>query len=353
MGLKLFRKSSKKPGDAPGSIVYVGENKTEKIKLQLINFHEKSVLEEEIPTDKLSIIDEKSGVSWLNVTGIHDSELIQKIGTHFNIHKLVLEDVANTNRISKIEEYSDSIYVILKMFYLDSNDEIKMEHLNLILKKNLLISLQEYEDDVFEPVRNRIREGRKKIHESDSDYLFYALIDAVTDNYFVVLRKMIEKIDTLKKSITHSTSKDSLIIMDSLQDDLLVIQNSIQPLEKIFLNLNEYESVLINESTMIYFRNINDHITQILSSLDVAKEKLSSLNDYYLSVVSHRTNEIMKTLALVATICVPITVIAGVFGMNFQYMPELSYPYSYPIVLSFMGGVGVILFSYFKKKKWI
>lgn len=353
MGLKLFRKSSKKPGDSPGSIVYVGENKTEKIKLQLINFHEKSVFEEEIDSDRLSVIDEKSGVCWLNVTGIHDPKLITKIGSHFDIHKLVLEDVANTNRISKIEEYSDSIYVILKMFYLDSNDEIKMEHVNLILKKNLLISFQEYEDDVFEPVRNRIRDGRKKIHESNSDYLFYALIDAVTDNYFVVIRKIIEKIDTLKKSITHTTSKDSLIVMDSLQDDLLVIHNSIQPLEKIFLDLSEYESDLINESNLIYFRNINDHITQILSSLDVAKEKLSSLNDYYLSVVSHRTNEIMKTLALVATICVPITVIAGVFGMNFQYMPELSYPYSYPIVLSSMGGIGIVLFSYFKKKKWI
>ncbi|MFB5632560.1 MAG: magnesium/cobalt transporter CorA [Nitrosopumilus sp.] len=353
MGLKLFRKSSKKPGDSPGSIVYVGENKTEKIKLQLINFHEKSVFEEEIDSDRLSVIDEKSGVCWLNVTGIHDPKLITKIGSHFDIHKLVLEDVANTNRISKIEEYSDSIYVILKMFYLDSNDEIKMEHVNLILKKNLLISFQEYEDDVFEPVRNRIRDGRKKIHESNSDYLFYALIDAVTDNYFVVIRKIIEKIGTLKKSITHTTSKDSLIVMDSLQDDLLVIHNSIQPLEKIFLDLSEYESDLINESNLIYFRNINDHITQILSSLDVAKEKLSSLNDYYLSVVSHRTNEIMKTLALVATICVPITVIAGVFGMNFQYMPELSYPYSYPIVLSSMGGIGIVLFSYFKKKKWI
>ena len=353
MGLKLFRKSSKKPGDSPGSIVYVGENKTEKIKLQLINFHEKSVFEEEIDSDRLSVIDEKSGECWLNVTGIHDPKLITKIGSHFDIHKLVLEDVANTNRISKIEEYSDSIYVILKMFYLDSNDEIKMEHVNLILKKNLLISFQEYEDDVFEPVRNRIRDGRKKIHESNSDYLFYALIDAVTDNYFVVIRKIIEKIGTLKKSITHTTSKDSLIVMDSLQDDLLVIHNSIQPLEKIFLDLSEYESDLINESNLIYFRNINDHITQILSSLDVAKEKLSSLNDYYLSVVSHRTNEIMKTLALVATICVPITVIAGVFGMNFQYMPELSYPYSYPIVLSSMGGIGIVLFSYFKKKKWI
>lgn len=353
MGLKLFRKSSKKPGDAPGSIVYVGENKTEKIKLQLINFYENCILEEEIGLENLSEIDKKSGVSWLNVTGVHDPELIKKIGIHFDIHKLVLEDVANTNRISKIEEYSDSIYAILKMFYLNSKDEIKVEHLNLILKKNLLISLQEYEDDVFDPVRNRIRDKRKKIHESNSDYLFYALVDAVTDNYFVVIRKIIEKIDTLKKSITHNASKDSLIVMDSLQDDLLVIQNSIQPLEKIFLNLSEYESDLIDDSNMIYFRNINDHITQILSSLDVAKEKLFSLNDYYLSVVSHRTNEVMKTLALVATICVPITVIAGIFGMNFQYMPELSYPYSYPIVLSSMAAMGIVLFSYFKKKKWI
>lgn len=353
MGLKLFRKSLKKPGDAPGSVVYVGENKTDEIKLQFINFYEKSVLEEEIDLERLSEIDEKLGVSWLNVTGIHDPELIKKIGNHFDIHKLVLEDVVNTNRISKIEEYSDSIYAILKMFYVDSKDEIKMEHLNLILKKNFLISFQEYTDDVFEPIRNRIREGKKKIHESNSDYLFYALVDAVTDNYFVVIRKIMEKIDLLKKSITHYASKENLIIMDSLQDDLLVIQNAIQPLEKIFLNFSEYESELIDESNMIYFRNVNDHISQVLSSLEVAKEKLFSLNDYYLSVVSHRTNEVMKTLALVATICVPITVIAGIFGMNFQHMPELSHPYSYPIVLSSMAGIGIALFSYFKRKRWV
>lgn len=353
MGLSLFKKSSKKPGDAPGSVVYVGVAKTEKIKLQLINFHENSVTEEEITPDNLSIVDKKVGVSWLNITGIHDPELITKISTHFDIHKLISEDVANTNRHSKIEEYSDLIYALLKMFYVDSKEQIKMEHVNLILKKNLLISFQEYEDDVFEPVRNRIREGRKKIHESNSDYLFYALIDAVTDNYFIVIRKILEKIDLLKKSITHNTSKDSLMVMDSLQDDLLVIQNSILPLKKIFLDLEEYESDIINQSNMIYFRNINDHITQILSSLDVAKEKLSSLSDYYLSVVSHRTNEIMKTLALVATICVPITVIAGIFGMNFQYMPELSHPYSYPIVLISMAGVGLTLVAYFKKKNWI
>jgi magnesium transporter len=291
MGLKLFRKSLKKPGDAPGSVVYVGENKTDEIKLQFINFYEKSVLEEEIDLERLSEIDEKLGVSWLNVTGIHDPELIKNIGNHFDIHKLVLEDVVNTNRISKIEEYSDSIYAILKMFYVDSKDEIKMEHLNLILKKNFLISFQEYTDDVFEPIRNRIREGKKKIHESNSDYLFYALVDAVTDNYFVVIRKIMEKIDLLKKSITHYASKENLIIMDSLQDDLLVIQNAIQPLEKIFLNFSEYESELIDESNMIYFRNVNDHISQVLSSLEVAKEKLFSLNDYYLSVVSHRTNK--------------------------------------------------------------
>ena len=353
MGLHLFRKSSKTPGDSPGTIVYVGDATNEKIDFELVTYDATTFSEDKISVNDISNIEKKSGVKWLNVTGIHDSELIQKIGTQFDIHKLVLEDIANTTRHAKIEGYSESLYAILKMFYIDSHNEIRMEHINLILKKNLVISFQESQGDVFEPIRKRIRDGKKKIHQSDSDYLFYALIDAVVDNYFIILREIGERIDVLKKSITYNATKEDLLVLDSLQNDVIVIHNSILPLENLFEELEDYESPLIYESNSIYFRNLHDHITQVLASINSVKDKLSSMNEYYLSVVSNKTNEIMKTLALVATICVPITVIAGVYGMNFQHMPELSSPVAYPIVLGSMIGVGLSLYGYFRKKRWV
>ena len=353
MGLHLFRKSSKKPGDAPGTIVYVGDATNEKIDLELIRYDTTTFSEDKISINDITNIEEKSGVKWLNITGLHEPELIQKIGTQFDIHKLVLEDIANTARYAKIEDYSESLYIILKMFYVDSNNEIRMEHINLILKKNLLFSFQESSGDVFDPVRKRIRNGSKKIYESDSDYLFYALIDAVVDNYFIILRKIGERIDVLKKSITHDANKENLLVLDTLQNDVIIIKNSILPLENLFKELEDYESPLIQESNSVYFRNLQDHITQVLSSITAVSDKLSSMNDYYLSVVSNKTNEVMKTLALVATICVPITVIAGVYGMNFQFMPELSSPIAYPIVLGSMVGVGLSLYGYFRRKRWV
>lgn len=353
MGLHLFRKSTKNPGDAPGTIVYVGDATNEKINLELITYGEALFSEKEISTGDISNIETKPGIKWLNVSGIHEPELIQKIGTQFDIHKLVLEDIANTARHAKIEDYSESIYAILKMFYVDSDNEIKMEHINLILKKNLILSFQESKGDVFEPVRKRIRDKRKKIYESDSDYLFYALIDAVVDNYFIILRKIGERIDVLKKSITHNAQKEDLLVLDTLQNDVIIIKNSILPLANLFKEIDDYESPLISESNSIYFRNLQDHIDQVLSSITAVSDKLSSMNDYYLSVVSNKTNDVMKTLALVATICVPITVIAGVYGMNFQYMPELSSPIAYPIVLGSMVAVGLSLYGYFRRKMWV
>ncbi|MGY5143688.1 MAG: magnesium/cobalt transporter CorA [Candidatus Nitrosopumilus sp. bin_32a] len=353
MRLPLFRKSSKKPGDSPGTIVYVGDVTNEKIELELINYDVASFSEEEILINDIHTIEEKSGIKWLNVTGIHDTNLVCEIGTKFDIHKLVLEDIVNTARHAKIEEYCDSLYAILKMFYVDANDEIRMEHINLILKKDFVISFQESKGDVFEPIRKRIRDGKKKIHESGSDYLFYALIDAIIDNYFVILRKIGERIDLLKKSIAFNVDKENLLVLDILQNDVLVLQNSIIPLESLLNEIEDGDSQLIHESNLIYFRNLHDHISQILSSLSAVKDKLSSMNDYYISAVSNKTNEIMKTLALVATICVPITVIAGIYGMNFQYMPELSSPIAYPMVLGSMAGVGLTLYGYFRRKKWV
>ena len=352
MVLKLFKKHKKIVGEAPGTIVYTGDVTDSKTHLELIKYDANSFQQSEISFEEISNILKDDGMKWLNVVGIHQTELIEKIGQQFDIHPLVLEDIANISQQPKIEDYSDLIFSTMKMFHVDSQGEIRMEHINFVLKKNILISFQEIPGDVFEPVRKRIQVGRKRLRESGHDYLLYTLMDAIVDNYFVILLGIGEKIESLKKSISTNAKKEDLIVLDKLQEEISVIQQSIEPMKKIIPELDDYDSPLIEDSHSIYFRDLHDHINQISSTTFAIRDKLSSMTDFYLSVVSNRTNEVMKTLALVATICVPLTVVAGIYGMNFQYMPELSSPIGYPLVLISMAGIALSLYGYFKRKKW-
>lgn len=353
MKFHLFRKVSKTIGNSPGTITYVGAPRDEEIILKLIQYDSQNLISEDVSESQLPEISQKSGIKWLNIVGIHESEVIEKIGKIFEIHSLVLEDIVNTAQQPKIEDYENLIYVALKMFYVDTNEEIKMEHVNFIIKNDLLLSFQEVKGDVFQPVRKHLNDGRKKIRSSNSDYLLYALIDTIVDNYYLVIQKFGEQIDKLKKSITTNPNQKNLLELDKLYEETLIMQNSMDPLKHMIPKLEEYETELFHNENHMYFRDLQDHIVQISAMIDMVNEKLSSLNDYYLAVISNRTNEVMKTLALVATICVPITVVAGIYGMNFQYMPELSSPFAYPIVLVVMVGIAGSLFGYFKKKKWV
>ncbi len=353
MKFHLFRKTTKSIGQPPGTIEYFGAQRDDEILLNLVRYDENSIDFEKVSESQIDQIITKPGSKWFDIVGIHNPEILSKIGQEFDIHPLILEDIANTAQQPKIEDYESSIYVALKMFYIDSSNEIKMEHINFVLKQNLLLSFQEVYGDVFEPVRKRLQSGRKKIRASNPDYLLYALMDSVVDNYYLVIQKFGEKIDNLKKSITKNASQNDLEELDKLYEEILIMQNSIEPLKYMIPELEDYDSTLFDKENHFYFRDLQDHINQISLTVDAVKDKLSSMNDYYLAVVSNRTNEVMKTLALVATICVPITVIAGVYGMNFQHMPELSSPYAYPVVLSVMAAIGGGLFGYFKKKRWV
>lgn len=351
MVLRLFKKSEK-IGQAPGTITYTGDITDKEVTMSLTLYNEASIEEKEISIEDLSDL-QRPEMKWLNVLGIHNLEILEKIGNFLNIHPLVLEDIANINQHPKIEEYDDFVYVVLKMYYIDNSGDIKSEHLNFLLKDKILVSFQEITGDVFDPVRKRLQAGRKKIRNSNSDYLFYALMDTIVDNYVVITRKLAEKIDEIKRKITINANQSNLVELDRLSEDVSIILHSIEPLEKIIPELEDYELPFIDETNSIYFRDLQDHVNQTLSAFNVVKDRLTTMNDYYLSVVSNRTNEVMKTLALVATLCVPITVIAGIYGMNFQNMPELSSKYGYPVVLSVMAGIGLSLFGYFKKKRWV
>ncbi|HSB50811.1 MAG TPA: magnesium/cobalt transporter CorA [Nitrosopumilaceae archaeon] len=350
---RLFKKSGIKPGRAPGTIIHIGEKKTEVSKIQIVDFDKEQLSEKEIKNiEECFPLFEKPTITWVNIIGLHDVKVIEKIGMHLGIHPLVLEDIVNTDQHPKVEDYDELIFVVLKMFEFDeSKNELKMEHISILCGSNLVLSFMESDSDVFEPVRVRIREGRKTMRQSKSDYLMYALLDAVVDNYFIALEKIGEKIEELEKKIVQAPRPLNLGTLHKLQDDMLVIQKSVFPLRKFIPTLEHLKSPLVSTSSAIFFRDVNDHLIQIVDTIEATNNKLLAMNSLYLSVINQKTNEVMKILALIATIFIPVTFLAGVYGMNFQFMPELASPIGYPIVLAVMAGIGISMIAYFKKRK--
>ena len=349
---RLFKKTGRKPGRAPGSIVHIGE-KTQTSKIQIIDFDAEDLSEKEIENvEDCFAFFEKPTVSWINVIGLHQVDVIEMIGKRLNIHPLVLEDIANTDQHPKLEDYENYIFLIMKMFQFDQmNNELQMQQIGILCGFNYVISFFEKESDVFEPVRVRIKEGRKTLRNSNSDYLMYALIDTIVDNYFLVLENIGEKIERLEKSILQNPKPSNLTLLHKLQEDMLILQKMILPLRRSIPILEHSISSLISKTTRMYLKDVNDHLIQISDTIETTNDKLSKMNSLYLSVVGQKTNEVMKLLALVAIIFIPITFLAGVYGMNFQFMPELSFPMAYPVILFVMGLIGVSMVVYFKKKR--
>jgi magnesium transporter len=350
--VRLFKKSGVKPGRAPGTLIHIGEKKTDVSKIQIVDFDKEQLSEKEIKNvEECFPFFEKSTITWVNIIGLHDVKIIEKIGMHLGIHPLVLEDIVNTYQHPKVEDYDEFIFLALKTFeFDDSKNEVKMEHLSIVCRSNLVLSFMEVDSVVFEPVLVRIREGRKTLRQSKSDYLMYALLDAIVDNYFLVLEKIGEKIEELEKNLIQAPRSRNLRTLHKLQDDMLVIQKSVFPLRRFIPTLEHLKSPLISTSSAIFFRDVSDHLIQIADTIEATNNKLSALNSLHLSVVSQKTNEVMKLLALIATIFIPVTFLAGVYGMNFQFMPELASPIAYPIVLSVMVGIGIFMIAYFKKR---
>ena len=349
---RLFRKSGRKPGQAPGSIVHMGK-KNDVYKIQIIRFDKEELFEKEVKNiEDCFPFFEKPKINWINVIGLHQVDDIEKIGKYLKIHPLVLEDIVNTYQQPKIEDYENYIFTVMKMFRFDQIErELKIEHISILCGSNFVISFLDEESNVFEPVLIRIKEGRKTLRESNSDYLMYALLDAVVDNYFTVLENIGENIENLEKNILHNPKSSNLTLLHKLQDDILIIQKSVLPLRRLMPTMEHNNSQLISKTTRIYLKDVIDHLTQIVDTIDATNIKLSAMNNLYLSVIGQKTNQAMKILSLIATIFIPITFVAGVYGMNFQFMPELSSPIAYPIALASMTGIGLTMIAYFKKKK--
>jgi len=350
---KLFPKA-KRAGLPPGTLTYLGEKKAEKVRINLIDYDGSQFQEKEVKTiEECFPFKNTPTFTWINIDGVHNIEHIDKLGKHFDLHPLILEDIVNTQQRPKMEESDNYIFVVLRMLRSNTIDnEIVSEQVSIILGSNFVISFQESEGDVFEPVRERLRQGKGRIRKMGADYLAYALVDAVVDNYFIILEKLGEIIEDIEDNLVQAPTPEILHTIHRLKSEAISLRKSVWPLREVINSLEKTETPLIQEHTKIYLRDVYDHTIQVIDTIESFRDMISGMLDIYLSSVSNRMNEVMKVLTIFAAIFIPLTFIAGIYGMNFSFMPELSWHWGYPIVLTVMALVVLILLFYFKRKRW-
>lgn len=355
MTTESVRERSEKLGMPPGALVFVGERKTDAVKLTVTHYDADRF--EEKP--EASIADclphrDLPTNTWIHVGGLHRPDIVDALGGHYGIHHLYLEDILNTNQRPKLEELEDGLFVVMKAFALNGDDAMAAgEQISFILGKNYLISFQEGGKDFFEPVRNRLRNLKSRIRTLGADYLLYALMDTLVDCYFSVLEAQGERIESLEDKLLTDNAPETLQPLHLLRRELLVLKKSAWPLREVISAMQRNESGVIRRGTQFYIRDLYDHIIQVVDTLENYRELASILLEIYLSTVSNRMNEIMKVLTIIATIFIPITFIAGVYGMNFENIPELKWRWGYPLVWGVMVAVIAVMLGYFRKKKWL
>ena len=352
---RFFKKVMKKSGLAPGTLLYTNEKRMEKAKITIIDYDEKDLQEKEAKAVE-ECFPFKAGptVTWINVDGLHEIDMIEKLGVQFDIHPLVLEDILNTGQRPKYEDYENYIFVVLKMLsYDEEKHEIKAEQVSIIIGPNFVISFQEVEGDVFDPIRDRIRNSKGRIRKMGADYLAYALLDAIVDNYFTVLEKLGERIEDMEEELVTNPDPETLQTIHNLKRETIFLRKSVWPLREVISGLERRESTLIKETTGIYLRDLYDHTIQVIDSVETFRDLISGMLDIYLSSISNKMNSVMKVLTIIATIFIPLTFVAGIYGMNFKFMPELEWPWGYPMIWVLMISIFISMLFYFRKKNWL
>jgi len=348
------RKVPIRPGLSPGTLAVNGAHTTGPVRITVIDYDAEHFSENRVDdVEDCYPFRDTNTVTWINVDGLGNTDVIEKIGKHYHIHPLILEDILNTGQRPKMEDLESYLYVNLTMLQiLGSEKEIKGEHVSMIIGPNFLLSFQEDVGDVFDPVRERIRkEGR--IRNFGPDYLAYALIDDIVDNYFLVIEHIEEQVEDLEEELVRNAIPASLQKINSLKKSMIFLRKSIWPLREVISGMERSESPLIKEGTIIYLRDVYDHIIQVIDTLETIRDMVSGMIDIYLSGLSYKMNEIMKVLTLIATIFIPLTFVAGVYGMNFHYMPELAWEYGYVTVWGIMIAMVLVMLFYFRNKHWI
>lgn len=352
---KFMNRISKKAGLAPGTLVHIGEKRTEEVKITLIDYDEQQLQEKELDTiEECFPCRDKPTVSWINIDGVHETDIVEAMGKHFGVHPLVLEDIVHTGQRPKAEDFDDYVYIVLKMLYYDEEEhEVGDEQVSLIFGSSFLISFQEHEGDVFQSVRERIRKGKGRIRKGGADYLAYALMDAIVDQYFVIMEIFGERIEALEEELVEKPTTQTLETIHNMKREMIYFRKQVWPLREVVGALSRGEFSLIADTTSVYLRDVYDHTVQVIDTLESLRDVLGGMLDLYLSTISNRMNEVMKVLTIIATIFIPLTFVAGIYGMNFKYMPELEWHWGYFMIWGIMVVIVIVMLAYFKRKAWL
>ena len=353
---KITKKRSHKAGLPPGSLVHIGEKKVEKAKITLIHYDEDSseervldTVEECFPAERPS-----TGVTWVNVDGVHDIDVLEKLGNAYGLHPLTVEDILNTDQRPKLEDYDDYLFVVLKMAWPDEGTlHFQAEQLAVVIGRGYVMTFQEKEVDLFGPIRERIRTGKGRIRKHGADYLAYSILDTTVDHYFLLLEDMEESIEKLESTILAEADGDVLHVIQLMKRELIYLRRSVWPLREVIGGLQRGDSPLVSDSTQIYLRDVYDHTIQVIDTMESFRDLNAGILELHLSTISNRMNSIMKVLTIIATIFIPLTFIAGVYGMNFEYMPELKWTWGYPAALAIMSFIGFLMLLFFRRKGWL
>jgi len=351
----VMKRAQQKVGLPPGTLVHIGERKTEKSRITILDYDESQFEEKEAKAvEECFPFKDKPTITWINIDGLHDVEVIEKIGKQFGLHPLILEDIVNTGQRPKLEDFGNHIFVVLKMLYYDKEkNELEAEQVSLIFGENFVISFQERVGQIFEPLRERIRKSKGRVRKSAADYLAYALLDSIVDNYFVILEQLGERIEDAEQELAASPTVETLQTIRVFKKEMIFMRKSIWPLREVVNSLERGESSLIDESTVIYLRDVYDHTIQIIDTVESYRDMLSGMLDVYLSSISNKMNEVMKVLTIFAAIFIPLTFVAGLYGMNFSFMPELEWQWGYFAILLVMAAIGASMLVYFRRKRWL
>ncbi len=305
-------------------------------------------------TPDLSRLVDSRTVSWLNIVGVEDRDVLEYLGEQLNIHPVILEDIQNTVQRPKIEYIGDYLYCTLRMLrWDDESSQIISEQLSILIAENFVLSFQEMPGDVFDGIRSRIRQKKGRVRTEQADYLGYVLLDMVVDTYFLIIERLEELTEDIEEALLEGALHDHLPRMQGLRKMLIAVRRAVWPLQEVLNGLQKIEYPHIRPSTYIYFRDLSDHILRIVDTLELMREATATLADSYQSTLSNEMNRVMKVLTIIATIFIPLTFVAGIYGMNFQHMPELALPWAYPAILILMGVLAVGMLIYFRVKKWL
>ena len=354
-GKKFHKKRSIKSGLPPGSLVHIGDAPKELAEISVISYTPEQV--NELHFQRINDYLQapwNPGITWVNVEGVHDVELIRRLGEKHSLHPLLLEDVVNTVQRPKIEDYGDYLFIVLRMLRPTEGGNFSSEQISFILGPDYLFTFQEgVQGDLFDAVRERIRASKGKIRSLGSDYLAYALIDAIVDGYFSILEDFGERIVNVEEELAIAPDQQSLHRINVLKKEIIHLRKTVWPLREAISFLERGDSPLLHDATRVYFRDIYDHTVQVIDTVETYRDLLSGMLDLYLSSISNRTNEVMKFLTVIGTIFMPLTFLVGVYGMNFRHMPELEWQSGYFMLWGLMLLISLLMVAYFKKRRWL